>query len=339
MQQVEKQLLKFNDIIRLDYDTSEELREKRDVLINKLKSDEALPPFETFNQGSYAMHTGVEPIDKEYDIDVGILFKINKKDYEPIALKRKVKEILENHTDYGAEIKRPCVTVTYKKNGERAFHVDLAIYAYEDKQDTNSQLYLAKGKTEGADDEGWEKSDPKGLNSYIGNIVDEARRKQFQRIVRYIKRWKNLKFSPNGNAEPPSIGLTILLHDHHRYSQDDDLGSMYDSTQNILKLFTVSSYAEDGHALYRLICPMPFHLQFECGTDAFAKMTDLQMTTFKEKLELFADKLNEALNTDEPVKQCRILKKIFGEDFPSLESSDVYEKQTFYIPSSSSSGM
>ena len=31
------------------------------------------------------------------------------------------------------------------KDGEKAYHVDLVVYMYEDKDDENSQLYLAKG--------------------------------------------------------------------------------------------------------------------------------------------------------------------------------------------------
>ena len=64
-------------------------------------------------QGSYAMHTGVESIDKEYDIDVALRFNVNKDDYEPMELKNIIYDILKEHTEYGAKIKNPCVTVTY----------------------------------------------------------------------------------------------------------------------------------------------------------------------------------------------------------------------------------
>ncbi len=62
-------------------------------------------------------------------------------------LKEKIRDLLKNHTEYGAKIKKPCVTVTYKKDGEAAYHVDLVTYVYEDKDDSDSQLYLARGKT------------------------------------------------------------------------------------------------------------------------------------------------------------------------------------------------
>ena len=271
MSKVQEQLIKFYDKIRLDYDSNEELREKRDIIIKKLQRSKNVPPFETFNQGSYAMYTGVEPIDKEYDIDVGIVFSCSTENHDPWDLKHTVQEALANHTDYGAKIRRPCVTVTYKKNGEKAYHVDLAIYKHE-RDDSLNQLYLAVGKTKDADDVGWEKSDPKGLIKYIGDMADHNERCQFRRIARYLKRWKNIQFSSSGHAEPPSIGVTLLVHDCYEYRDNDDLASMYSTLKKILQKFILVGDASDGSCLYRLKCPLPAHLQFERDTDIFEKI-------------------------------------------------------------------
>ena len=128
----------------------------------------------------------------EYDIDVALRFSANKDDYDPIELKEKICEILKNHTDYGAEIKKPCVTVTYKKDGEAKFHVDLVTYLYADKDDENSQLYIAKGKDK--DSQECEEADPKGLVDYInGSVEIGEKRHQFRRVVRYLKKWKKKK--------------------------------------------------------------------------------------------------------------------------------------------------
>lgn len=45
-------------------------------------------------------------------------------------LKEKIRDLLKNHTEYGAKIKKPCVTVTYKKDGEAAYHVDLMLLTF-----------------------------------------------------------------------------------------------------------------------------------------------------------------------------------------------------------------
>lgn len=95
------------------------------------------------------MFTGVELLDDDYDIDVGLRFNVNKGDYKPLELKEKIHDILKNHTEYGADIRQHCVTVKYKKDGELAYHIDLVIYAYEDKDDKDSQLYLVISKCKG----------------------------------------------------------------------------------------------------------------------------------------------------------------------------------------------
>lgn len=165
---LQKYFKNFNNKIKMDYEEKSELASKRDILLKKLRDSGQLPSFTELNQGSYSMYTGVEPLDKEYDIDVGLRFKANKDEYEkPTELKNKICDILKNHTEYGAKVKKPCVTVTYKKDGEIAYHVDLVVYTYEDKNDSDSQLYLARGKDSKPEEICWEKSDPKGLVDYI----------------------------------------------------------------------------------------------------------------------------------------------------------------------------
>ena len=68
--------------IRLSYDDNAELREKRDILLRKLKDNIAADAasFSSFNQGSYAMHTGIKPDNGDYDIDVGLRFYLRRSD-------------------------------------------------------------------------------------------------------------------------------------------------------------------------------------------------------------------------------------------------------------------
>lgn len=285
---LQKHFEDFNDKIRVDYDTKSELADKRDILLDKLRQNEELPSFAALNQGSYSMFTGVEPVDdKEYDIDVGLRFDVNCDEYGPMDLKQKVADILKNHTDMGAEIKKPCVTVTYKKDGEAAYHVDLVIYVYDDCEDHNSQMYLARGKkTENAV---WEKSDPKGLANYINEAVDDKNdREQFRRVIRYLKRWKNIKFDSHGHAEPSSIGLTLIAADYFKpcnnNGQYSDIDALVSLVNEITSLFKYERTSESGKELFRIRYPMPSGLNFESNTDAFDKMTDIQMTDFKERI-------------------------------------------------------
>ena len=102
---LQKYFRDFNKTIKMDYDVKSELASKRDILLKKLRDSNELPGFTELNQGSYIMYTGVEPLDKEYDIDVGLRFNVNKNDYEsPMELKNKICDILKNHTEYGAKV-------------------------------------------------------------------------------------------------------------------------------------------------------------------------------------------------------------------------------------------
>lgn len=336
---VQSEFIGFHGRIKLDYDVRSELASKRDILIDKLRRSGKLPGFTEFNQGSYGMYLGVEPIDgKEYDIDVGLRFNVNKADYDPMDLKDTICEVLKNHTEYGAKIKKPCVTVTYKKDGEPSYHVDLVVYVYEDKQDSSSQLFLARGINAESEETCWEKSDPLGLIDYINDAVAQGdERDQFRRVVRYLKRWRNRRFSSTGHSEPASIGITLIAADYFKSVSNDDLAALKNLVDDMLALFVIKTY-EDGRWLYRITYPMPASLDFESGTDAFNKMTDIQMTDFKDKLDKLSRDLADVQKEPDEVEQCKKLNKIFGDDFHVPEAKNVSKKQSTYIPSSSASG-
>lgn len=335
----------FNKKIKMDYDQKSELASKRDIILNKLVSDEEIPSFEYFNQGSYAMYTGVEPLDKEYDIDVGLVFNINKDDIKPYDLKKSVYNAVKDHTDYGADIKEPCVTVTYKKNGEEAFHVDLVIYSYEDQDDDESQIYMSRGdENSAADEKIWEKADPCGLIDLINNkFTDENERAQFRRAIRYLKRWKNIKFKQTGTSEPPGIGVTLLaekLFKPYKYDylekkfKADDLQALIDLTNEIKNQFNFVGTSKTGRLLYRIT----LNLKVEPYSDVFCNMTDSQMTDFKDKIESLYSKLIEVKNETDIIEQCTKLIAIFGDDFPKADKIKESKAQSNYIPPSSTAG-
>ena len=344
---LQKHFEDFHNKIKLDQNTQKELRQKRDVLLNILRDSDDIPSFDEYNQGSYIMHLGVEPYGEgtEYDIDVGLRFNVNQSDYEPLELKQAIDELLKDHTDYGSKIKKPCVTVTYKKDGEAAFHVDLVVYTYEDKDDTTSQMYIAMGK-ESSDqsDIHWDKADPVGLVDYIQDgIDDDDYRKQFRRAVRYLKRWKHIKFSSTGHAEPASIGITLLALEAFKNNQwkknvNDDLTAIIDTVKHISSQFVRRFDASSGKYYYIIDYSLPSELDFESGINVFGKMTNAQMTTFKEKIDLLLDNLEEVRDEPDEEKQCKKLAKSFGDDFPVPAAKDISKQQHNFIPRSTASG-
>ena len=343
---LQKQFEKFNNNIRIPENKLSELRQKRDILLNKLKADNDLPSFEKFDQGSYRMKTEVEPIDKEYDLDVGLRFNVNKSDYEsPLTLKKKIRDILKDHTEYGAEIKGPCVTVTYKKDGETAFHVDIVTYTYEDKENKESQLYLARGK-EYSNEENiyWEEADPLGLIDKIENEYSDKDKEQYKRLIRYLKRWKNLNFNASGNSEVPGIGITLLacnlftaskeydyLEEKYNYN---DLDALIDLIMKIRNKFTKKYDTENNELKYSIYLLLPV----QPYTDVFSKMTLNQTDNLKKKFDKLYDELIIVREESDTIEQCKMLKKIFGDDFEVPEKKEESKIQKNFVPPTSASG-
>ena len=344
---LQTQFEKFNKKIRLSPEKLEELREKREILLTKLRADEDLPSFEEFEQGSYKMRTEVEPIDKEYDIDVGLRFNVNKSDYEdPLILKKKIRDILKNHTDYGAEIKNPCVTVTYKKAGKTAYHVDLVTYTYEDKNNKESQKYLARGKEfANIDNKKWEEADPLGLIDKIENKYDGEDKEQYKRIIRYLKRWKNIKFSQNGNNEIPGIGITLLAYNlfipiktydslEEKY-RHNDFEALIQFIEKIKNKFEIKYDNENAIYKYTIVVKLPV----QPYTDVFSKMTLNQTNKFKQEIDKLYEDLLLIENEIDIIEQCKKLNKIFGDDFEIPEAEAEFNYQKNYIPRTSESGI
>ena len=110
-----------------------------------------------------------------------------------------------------------------------------------------------------------------------------------------MKRWKNLKFNSSGNAEPPSIGITLIAADKfevyrtYDYLEEkwkyDDLEALIGFAKEIQNLFIFQGVSDNGRLLYRIKYPLPSSLNFEDDTDVFKKMTDIYMTDFKDKID------------------------------------------------------
>lgn len=314
---------KFHETIRRSYDDNDILREKRDLLLGNLRDglrsyaqnrNIKIPRYDPFNQGSYAMGTGVEPCPGEdYDIDVGLRFHISKDDYSPIEVKIWVYNALQfgNRT---VEYRRPCVRVQYHISGEDAYHVDFAVYS-DKGYNWDNQTYLAKGLA-GSQPENqfWEVAEPNGLiEIFRRKFANQGDQDQFRRVIRFLKRWKDVNFSADGNGRPTGIAMTACAMNWFQvktvYNFDDgkhhyaDLAALKILAESILNQF-------DFRTRMSVQLPVPPH------NDLFEKMSDMQMQNFKIKLVGLTSVLDEAEKAPTPFVACRKLQHVFGDDFP-----------------------
>jgi len=352
MVNVQPQMLQFYEVIKLKhFEENSVLREKRDRILDRLDkglrvvfASQGIEPleYETFGQGGYEIGIGTKPINGDYDIDVGISFKIAKNNYpDPVEVKEWVYLALATHTKR-VEIRRSCVTVFYQEEGEPLYHVDLAVYSDKDCN-PDGKMYLAKGKLNSSEDyKTWEESDPQGLLELIKNrFSDKDDDLQFRRTICYLKRWKNLKFDIDGSAAPIGIGITIAAYhwfttiktvkSFENTAKYDDLEALRCFISNMLAQFQYLNFS--GSVAERLIVTLPVVPY----SDLFEKMTNIQMAYFKQKLTNLLDAIREAQEKADPVEACKILQQQFGEDFPIPSCEETAQKRPPAIISSSAS--
>lgn len=323
MAMIQVQFEEFHSNIRLSEDDEHaNLREKRDTLLKHLRErlDEGVPSYEDFHQGSYSMNTGTKPLDGNYDIDIGLIFDCTKQAYpDPVELKTKVKDAL-THGNRSVQVRRPCVTVTYIKDGKPEYHVDLAVYV---KRGDNL-LDIAMGKENSEQSRRiWEVSNPKALTDTIKNRFKDEDAAQYRRCIRYLKRWRDLRFS-NGN--PISIALTVAAYKWFQPEKDFfsskyiDLAAMEKWTGTILGQF--QSVWHDEELAERLAIELPV----SPFNDLMSKMTNNQMKDFQEKLKKLNEELKAARTEELPEVACKKMRGQFGDEFPIPDKEDTARK-------------
>lgn len=299
----------FHKTILYGYDSSEELRKRRDTLLEDLKEhiDPEAPPYETFYQGSYELDTGVHPIDGNPDMDIGVLFDCTPKDYpDPLTLKKYVRNALDrmNRT---LNIKRPCVTVTYMRDGDPLHHIDLAVYCKTDAGVT--QLAWCR-ETTACDEREWRESEARELSSTIKGRFDGKNKDQYRRCIRALKRWRDCHI---GHKNTPSIGLTVAAYKWFEPDFDAMDGKYRDLSA--IRRLVQSMLNNWGSRLYIYSPVAPY-------ADMLERMTDTQMSDFKEKLIKLRDALVEVENQPDTHEACKILRKQFGDDFPVPDKTE-----------------
>ena len=308
---------RFRDKIKLGREDAayKNARERDDSIKADVKtafSDAGYPIVADFIQGSLKTHTGIRPITGDYDIDRSLVIDETTAPGNPVEPKKKALDVLEARGFQKAKIKKPCVTADYASDD---LHIDLIIY-----KRSGEQHYLAVGKKNSDEDNReWSGADPLGLVDWINDDTgyDRDDKKdvlaQFRRLVRYLKRWRDVQFSETVAAKVYSIGLTVMVKEQlvSSFSTEgarQDLTALRKTVEAILQ----GGYfreEEDGKYRVRVDLPKePWRNIFDgsgldTGTQLYNKLTRLV-----EQLDKVAEEANER-------DQCRILNKLFGDDF------------------------
>ena len=318
MADVQKQFEDFHSKIRVDYDMSATLREKRDIVVKKIKkymTDNNHPVPTQLLQGSYIMKTGVKPIaDIEYDIDVGLRFDMHEDNYTATEVRGWVLSAIGTHTRT-VESKGPCIRVCY----EAGYHLDLVCYAVWEDMAGLSEYRLAHK------DDSWRPTDPPSLLDYVHNarapFVDtedsETQTDQFRRCVRSLRRWTDaLRPVDNDDCKPSGIAL-VLLSIQNELAPTKFLDERPDD-RRALENFLHGIENTIGRLQAKK--PTPEH------EDVLAGFSDEEMNRLKTEFsELNSALIFSGTNAD-PVEACERLQEVFGDDFPVPDPEDTAKK-------------
>ncbi|NRB39409.1 MAG: nucleotidyltransferase [Pseudomonadales bacterium] len=335
---IQKHFLAFHDRIKLSKqdDNYSDGRAKDDSITKAVKSafnDSGYPVIEDFIQGSFSTDTAIISLDGDFDIDRGIVIDGDTAPTDAVAPKEVALGVLEKRGFTNAKIKTPCVTADYKTQN---LHIDFPIY-----KKVGNTFYLAIGK-KGSDSKNrfWDATDPKGLkdwikdkSQYIGSSSEKQQ--QFNRLVRYSKRWRDYKFSSDVCRKVYSIGLTVMIKRCFVPVFDSD-GKPCDLTafrNTVSAILSYGFFVPQGNDQYRVKVNLPVMP----NRDIFYGSSVDTGTQLRNKLTKLLEKLDAALEEGDEVKQCKILNWIFGDDFeiPEKDKSNSTAKKAVFSSSGS----
>ena len=308
---------KFHDKIKLgrEDDAYRKARERDDRIKAEVKtafSKADYPVVADFIQGSLKTHTGIRPISGDYDIDRALVIDDEKAPENPVTPKKKALDVLEDRGFKNAKIKKPCVTADYASDN---VHIDFIVY-----KRSGEQHYLAVGKKNSdKDNREWSIADPLGLIDWINDAgkYDEDDAKdvsaQFRRLVRYLKRWRDVQFSETVAAKVFSIGVTVMVKREFkpRFSTEgarEDLAALRATVEAILN---AGYFIKEEVDRYRV----RVHLPVAPYRDIFDGSSIDTGTQFYNKLKRLKEQLAKAEVLSDERKQCEILNELFGDDF------------------------
>lgn len=304
---------RFHRGIRTYYEINDELREKKNIILRRVKAhlaEKGLPTCTPYLQGSYKMKVGILPLaGSEYDIDVGLRFDFDESAYTAKQVRTWVFEAVDGHTE-DVEARGPCIRVTYADG----YHVDLVCYAHWDDAVGATQYRLAHRSR------GWVPADPPALVQWaldarvpFEGTEDSTETDQFRRVVRYLKRWNDYTFDGSADDKPTGLALLLLTRQHLSIPAL----TLFEGTPD--DRAAVERVARGAAATFgRIVATKPTP-EFE---DMFSRLSDEAMETLKARFGVLRDALVAANQADTQAKACAELRKVFGDDFPCPDSGE-----------------
>lgn len=302
-------------------DRMRSIREKDDSIREQIKQafkDAGLSSPEFFQQGSYSTQTSIEPLNGDYDIDVGIAIDAAGCPDDPVEAKKVVRDVLKGRNLKDPKIKMPCVTAQYVKEGEKHFHIDYALYKKSDET-----YSLGIGKEHSANESRkWEDADPKGLINWVNGKTEfssDEEHKQYKRLIRFLKRWRDFVFSDGNRKKIYSVGINIMVRRSvvTAISQDGDISDFEALRKTVVKILDSGDYFQSTSNGTETSYVVKVRMPVKPYSDVFRKHGAGVGTEFHTKLSNLRSLLDRVATESSVKTQSELLaKEAFGDDFP-----------------------
>ncbi|CAM3497681.1 nucleotidyltransferase domain-containing protein [Parendozoicomonas haliclonae] len=336
---IQKHFNQFDENIYLSRRSSgyKKAKAKDESILDEIKTafkEAGYPVIETFLQGSFAVDTAISSLKSDYDIDRALVIDASKAPEDPVEPKQVVLKVLEDRNFKNPKIKKPCITADYQSID---LHIDYTVYKKGEDIFGNNAYHLAVGKA-GSDQNNkeWSPSDPRGLIGWIRDVERYGagpleKGKQYKRLVRYMKRWRDFNFNEETGKKLFSIGLTVMLKEQYKpgwFSSEikDDLVALKEAVDGILddSYIRAPLFSEN----YRVFTELPKKphrdiFQHKVSGGESEPGSDLNLgEQLKNKLTKLQAELQKAIDQSCEIKQCSILNMIFGDDFAIPEADE-----------------
>jgi hypothetical protein len=230
-----------------------------------------------------------------YDLDDGIYFIENVDEDNRKAIQTWhdwVFESVDNHTFQDTIRKTTCIRVVFADG----HHIDMPIYYMI--EDVIELAHRVKG---------WIKSDPKAFYEWFNNLKNA----QLERIVRFLKGWKDYREFNNSSLKLPSgFELTILASNN--YVEDDNEDVAFRET---VRKINEELNKKDGFKCLRPTTPK--------DEDVFEGYSETRKTNFLNALESMLKDLDRADIEKNFKKATEIIRRnVFGDRFPLGEDKN-----------------
>lgn len=297
----------FDDNIKLPSKKKETLRTSRGEIRKDIENyfeenrDKHTVGFK--GQGSFMMHTTIQPLSSEYDVDDGVYIFGKAEDRPTVQTAHNwIFDAVRNRTSSESLDKNTCVRVVYKSD----YHVDLPIYYKTDNSDDQYTLddeipelaHLSKG---------WIESDPYAFTKWF---AEQAKGKpQLKRIVRYLKAWSDKRQNDNSFLRFPSgMVFTILASNYYVENSRDDV-ALLETLKAIQKEIDDVRFDYSYYECYR-----PTVDETENLLDKYSATTTKD--NFLNALDSFIKSGEQAIELEAKKDACSKWQKHLGDRFP-----------------------